>query len=774
MLGVRNEGEATTELLPGPISRNRIEIFPEDGQCRAYRANSISLFDPRRHRTIASLKKADASLLVTDCRVTFACSAYDKGSSWWGIGLIGVSVALTATAVSKARAAHRRQGKMLVGQVRYAWLRQVTWRQGTWLVAGWVQLAYLLPEHGELRMTIGLPRQTEAKPLAQRIIAGAATFQAKAADDPEWRERLRSFAANPPERPFGQDMGYRLPTAPGSPADQTGGGAPPVVSSVPAARSGPAPALASGATAQTSSTQYPGTAAPVTGSVSSSGSGRTRSLQVRTRLDQETVVQSVIVVAENFAPRILPNLRRTVRVVGRLDAERIDLEAARDSPTGKVASSFTANVQHTEGRILLEVGQFKGTPLSPTARSSMFPSASAQVAGIEEYQRYLQLLAATLEQLDPAVEIAFPPVSHLSAASGVPSAAMPAPERPAAPASNSESLSKRPEGRVQTSDIALLPHATPPAAGDRPRLLLPPSVERLARSEAAPVRPALQPEPAPLTHSGALPTGGGPAESRPPSAAAPVPAPLSSMPSSFPAPPGYYGGKSKDARVGPVRWAIVASAVILALIGGVIGFRYWSWSGTAGSPANVVISSPNATADPNSIPIPQVSQTPQPAPTPTPAPTPDGQTMSLPHFSLFVPIGFSIGKQDSDQVVLYYQGSDSGVLVEAESMTSSANSADLQGQELSALQSQYGTVATCVAQETVDIGGVPGMLDGYLYTYTPEDGSTPYLVCNTFWFGTDSSQTTEYIFQEFARQENYPGLDPLAGEIRSSITWSAS
>lgn len=65
------------------------------------------------------------SLYITGGRVVFASASFDKGSTWVGFGGIGAAVALTATAVSKARAAARRRGKILAGQVRYPWLSSV-------------------------------------------------------------------------------------------------------------------------------------------------------------------------------------------------------------------------------------------------------------------------------------------------------------------------------------------------------------------------------------------------------------------------------------------------------------------------------------------------------------------------------------------------------------------------------------------------------------------------------------------------------------------------
>jgi hypothetical protein len=61
---------------------------------------------------------------VSDCRVALSCEKFTKGSTWVGGG-VGAAVALTATAVSAARARSRRQGKIMVGHLRYEWVSRI-------------------------------------------------------------------------------------------------------------------------------------------------------------------------------------------------------------------------------------------------------------------------------------------------------------------------------------------------------------------------------------------------------------------------------------------------------------------------------------------------------------------------------------------------------------------------------------------------------------------------------------------------------------------------
>jgi hypothetical protein len=91
-----------------PVSGVGVLEVTGGGQRRVFRSGDIS-----------------GSLYITGGRAVFASASFDKGSTWVGFGGVGAAVALTATAVSKARAAARRRGKILTGQVRYPWLSSV-------------------------------------------------------------------------------------------------------------------------------------------------------------------------------------------------------------------------------------------------------------------------------------------------------------------------------------------------------------------------------------------------------------------------------------------------------------------------------------------------------------------------------------------------------------------------------------------------------------------------------------------------------------------------
>ena len=103
------------------------EAEPGDGQgvvCIPVAAVSVGAVTDSGIQQVMSLGDLTAWVCITDSRVIFAASKFDKGSSWAGWGPIGLTMAVAATGISKARAASRSRGKILAGQIRYPWLRQ--------------------------------------------------------------------------------------------------------------------------------------------------------------------------------------------------------------------------------------------------------------------------------------------------------------------------------------------------------------------------------------------------------------------------------------------------------------------------------------------------------------------------------------------------------------------------------------------------------------------------------------------------------------------------
>lgn len=122
--------------LSEPADAFPIELTENDGDNVIYfTASGLNL----RRLPVAG-KEHDETVLdehqivaaITDSRVVFACEKFDKGGGWMGFGLAGMTFAAGANIVSRARAAQRRKGNVLVGQVRYAWLAYSGGRTGNW------------------------------------------------------------------------------------------------------------------------------------------------------------------------------------------------------------------------------------------------------------------------------------------------------------------------------------------------------------------------------------------------------------------------------------------------------------------------------------------------------------------------------------------------------------------------------------------------------------------------------------------------------------------
>ena len=132
-------------------------------------------------KTVVKLQEVKIDVYVTDSRLALACQKYDKGGGWVGFGAGGVLVAVTANAVSKARAASRSRGKVLVGHVRYPWLKAV----GASSKSGFASSEAIRLEYSENHsggpvrklVELTLPKNIDATLVAQEITRRAAAYR---------------------------------------------------------------------------------------------------------------------------------------------------------------------------------------------------------------------------------------------------------------------------------------------------------------------------------------------------------------------------------------------------------------------------------------------------------------------------------------------------------------------------------------------------------------------------------------------------------------------
>ncbi|HXT87654.1 MAG TPA: hypothetical protein VN714_00185 [Trebonia sp.] len=184
-------------LLPVPgQDANTVLVEPRDGD-DIIAIDVTGMLLEYRGETVIRVPNIRTKALVTDARLTVACSNYDKGGGWRGD-----PITMTVfNAVSKARAAVRSHGKMLVGHVRYPWLARVgsTPKSG---IGTEERLVLDVYETGDVptRLILGLSTQSDAAELAALVARRAAAYRLACEEDLDSDERRslqRLRAASP-------------------------------------------------------------------------------------------------------------------------------------------------------------------------------------------------------------------------------------------------------------------------------------------------------------------------------------------------------------------------------------------------------------------------------------------------------------------------------------------------------------------------------------------------------------------------------------------------
>jgi len=183
--------------VPSATEPDAVALEERDGtQLLRSEFNSLQITTDDAKRPMADIDDIRGSIIVTDARVAFACSKYDKGGSW--VSAAGVA--------SKALAAHRRQGKMMVSHVRYPWLAGV-YGQNRSGFGGAETLRLVIKlaaaTDSTVKVNVRLPKSADAVALASEIVRRAARFRLaheRELDDPrraEHRSALERFATLP-------------------------------------------------------------------------------------------------------------------------------------------------------------------------------------------------------------------------------------------------------------------------------------------------------------------------------------------------------------------------------------------------------------------------------------------------------------------------------------------------------------------------------------------------------------------------------------------------
>lgn len=218
-------------VLSAPEAPLPVAVEPLDGPRPSYYTGTAAqVLGTDAHgalrRTVTLPSDLKWEILVTDSRVIVYCVKFDKGGGWGGFGLGGLAIAAAANAVSKAMAASRRKGKLLVAQVRYPWLQQtLATPKVDWKTSGKVRLRVNAAPSGANRfimLELTVNKQTSALTVCHDIAVRAARYRLAndASMEPEERARFEEIAASPERQPKEPTSGrnptwavYAMPTS---------------------------------------------------------------------------------------------------------------------------------------------------------------------------------------------------------------------------------------------------------------------------------------------------------------------------------------------------------------------------------------------------------------------------------------------------------------------------------------------------------------------------------------------------------------------------------
>lgn len=187
---------------------------PADGDdVRRLFCNAASIRIPDKKKPVLEMEKIRMAVEITDCRIAFACTKYEKGGGW-----IGGPTALALNAGSKMLAARRRRGKILIGHIRYPWVAAV-WAEARHGFGGTETLRVVVMVDDEvLTLQVEFPKEVSATAIATELIRRVAAFRlAHMADElnDEQREAFEAAADLAPlvhEKGSKAMVGMRLPT----------------------------------------------------------------------------------------------------------------------------------------------------------------------------------------------------------------------------------------------------------------------------------------------------------------------------------------------------------------------------------------------------------------------------------------------------------------------------------------------------------------------------------------------------------------------------------
>lgn len=169
-------------LFPVPMSKpDTVAVEARDGaDVKMAKCTAIEVAVVGEKKPVLRASNIRAQVMLTDARLTIACSRFDKGGGWWGWGW-GALLTLPLNIASHALAARRRRGKMLVGQVRFPWVDAV-YAQSRLGMGGVEKLRMVVNAGGRnqtrgIRVDLTFPKNVDAAAIGTELIRRAATFR---------------------------------------------------------------------------------------------------------------------------------------------------------------------------------------------------------------------------------------------------------------------------------------------------------------------------------------------------------------------------------------------------------------------------------------------------------------------------------------------------------------------------------------------------------------------------------------------------------------------
>ena len=191
-----------TSPPPSPVAGAGIEPEPEDKvglrlrYCRASRITVSRIIDGQE-RTLLSLGRLNFQVFVTAGRLALACQRYPAASV---LSVAGPGVGLAARGATGGRVS-RLRGSVMVGHMRYPWIRSVSaLPRRWWFGRDTIVIEYSVPERIPmlLRLDLRLPSGRTTAEMAAEICRRAVRY---------WQESGRELPDGVPDKL--KDLGDR-------------------------------------------------------------------------------------------------------------------------------------------------------------------------------------------------------------------------------------------------------------------------------------------------------------------------------------------------------------------------------------------------------------------------------------------------------------------------------------------------------------------------------------------------------------------------------------